>query len=662
MKKILFGLLAALVIAIGGFFGYQYYVQQRVAQAIEATFEQIRSAGGKASHGKVAFDLLTRTVSIADIESQSASQPSLHVKVANVTLIGVDQPDATHLAASTMKIAGAEIDAAMTTPLEGHLSYKMPEMTVKDYFGPAATPNPPPSSNALDLYRFVLAQFAGIRASSVSLPSLTGTLEFNVAASAAATKTTADFSYSNLNIEGIKDGKIAVMKVDSVGYAMNSLQAGKPSKLAGHIENIVSHDIDIGAMAAILDPQAASDDSYHTVYRQTSAGPYTITTPLNQNLRIEAVAIDDVALRPSRIQLPALLALIQKGQPTPEQVRDAIEKIGLLYEGIRLGKYEFRGVTADTPQGPLKVSALRFSLDNGKSDLALEGLDATTPMGPLKLERFALNSLDLAALMRFTALFANPAQRPPPAQTVQLLQALGGAEVKGVVVPYKDGKKTVSIDAINLNWGQFVGPLPTKAHLDAKFATPVDASNPTTLPLLAAGIDTLKLDANLSAGWDEASGGFLLDAPTFEVGSLLKASARVALAKVPRGVFTLDPQQASLMAEQIEAGTLELTLHDLGMVDALVAQYARTKNLSREAARAAIADEIKAGGEKFANANPATPDLVAALIHFVQTSGQTLLVKLTPVGTVPVQALLRAAQADPQGAVGQFRIEVSTGL
>src|ERR1700761_1801207 len=72
MKKILFGLLAALVIAIGGFFGYQYYVQQRVAQAIEATFEQIRSAGGKASHGKVAFDLLTRTVAIADIESQSA--------------------------------------------------------------------------------------------------------------------------------------------------------------------------------------------------------------------------------------------------------------------------------------------------------------------------------------------------------------------------------------------------------------------------------------------------------------------------------------------------------------------------------------------------------------------------------------------------------------
>jgi hypothetical protein len=103
-------------------------------------------------------------------------------------------------------------------------------------------------------------------------------------------------------------------------------------------------------------------------------------------------------------------------------------------------------------------------------------------------------------------------------------------------------------------------------------------------------------------------------------------------------------------------------LHDLGMVDALVAQYARTKNLSREAARAAIADEIKAAGEKFANANPATPDLVAALIRFVQTPGQSLLVKLTPVGTVPVQALLRAAQADPQGAVGQFRIEVSTGL
>ena len=69
MVKILMGLIAAIVIVAGGFFGFERYTQHRVLGEVEAAFEQIRAAGGKASHGKVSFDLLTRTVTIADIAS-----------------------------------------------------------------------------------------------------------------------------------------------------------------------------------------------------------------------------------------------------------------------------------------------------------------------------------------------------------------------------------------------------------------------------------------------------------------------------------------------------------------------------------------------------------------------------------------------------------------
>ena len=61
MEKILIGLVAAVVIAAGGFFGFQFYMQHRIAGEVEAAFEQIRASGGKASHGKVSFDLLSRT-------------------------------------------------------------------------------------------------------------------------------------------------------------------------------------------------------------------------------------------------------------------------------------------------------------------------------------------------------------------------------------------------------------------------------------------------------------------------------------------------------------------------------------------------------------------------------------------------------------------------
>ena len=136
MKKILLGLVAVLVIAVGGFFGFQFYVQQRIAGEIDTAFDQIRSAGGKASHGKVSFDPLKHTVTIAEIEVQSASQPSAHVKIANITASGVSQPDPAHFAADTIEVAGTEVDAAMAAPAEWHLAYKMPRLTLKDFSGP----------------------------------------------------------------------------------------------------------------------------------------------------------------------------------------------------------------------------------------------------------------------------------------------------------------------------------------------------------------------------------------------------------------------------------------------------------------------------------------------------------------------------------------------
>ncbi len=503
MKKILLGLVAALVIAVGGFFGFQFYVQQKITSEIDTAFDQIRSAGGKASHGKVSFDPLKHTVTITEIEVQSASQPSVHCKIANITATGVNQPDTTHFAADMIEVADMDVDADMAAPAEFHLAYKMPRVTVKDFSGPASLPQRPASSSALDLYRFALEQFAGISASSISLPDLAGTFDLN-----STTRIGADFSYSDLRTEGIKDGKIAVMRLASLAYNVNTQQAGKADKLSGRVEKLASFDIDMRAMAAILDPQNASDDRYHSVYRQATAGAYAITTGQNQHILIEGLTIDDVALRPSRLQIPALLAMLQNRPPTPEQMREMIEKIAGLYEGLHVGNYELRGMSTETPQGPFKMSAIRFNLDGGRGDLVLEGLDVTTPSGPFKVGRFALKSLNAANLMRVSALFANPAQRPPPEQALQLFQVLEGAEVKGVVAPFKDGKKTVKIDAINLNWGQFVGSIPTKAHLDARLASPVDPTNPAMQPLAIAGVDTMAIDANLSAAWDETSGGF----------------------------------------------------------------------------------------------------------------------------------------------------------
>ena len=199
-------------------------------------------------------------------------------------------------------------------------------------------------------------------------------------------------------------------------------------------------------------------------------------------MRIEEMTLDEVALRPSRLQLPALVAAMQAAgaNPTsPAQRRELTEKMAAIYEGIRIGAAEMRGLSADVPEGKFKLSAFRFNLEDGKiGEFAFEGIDTGTPQGPVKVGRFALKSVDIANVIRVAAQFSNPAQPPSPDQLLGLVPLIQGVEVKGVTAPFKNTGKSVKLDGFDLNWGQFVGPIPSKARLTAKMTTPIDARDP----------------------------------------------------------------------------------------------------------------------------------------------------------------------------------------
>jgi hypothetical protein len=659
MVKVLYGTLAGIVIGVVGFFGFQFYTQYRVASEIEAAFDQIRATGAKASHGKVSFDLKSRTVTVSDIVGESAAQPPMSLKIASLTASGVNQPDATRVSADSIEATGIEVGAAMAAPSMG-VTYKVPQITVKDYSGPANLQQPPASSSLLDVRLFALKQLANITAASITAPSVAATINI-----AGATPVGGDVTYSGIAVENIKDGKIATAKVDGFIFTINMQPAGKPEKLTGNLANLITRDIDINAMAAIFDPQKANDDQYYRAYRQISAGPYIITSAQGLNMRIDSLTMDDVGLRPSRLQLPALLAMMPPAgaaPPTPAQARELIEKVATLYQGIRIGNAEMHGLSVETPQGPLKLSAMRLNFDNGKiGELAFEGLDARSPNGPVQLGRFALKSLDISGLLRTTAQFAG--QKPSPDQALlAVLPLIEGAEMKGLVAPYKNTGKPITIDTISLNWGQFIGPIPSRAHLVAKLTVPIDRTDAALLPLAAAGMNTVAIDSDLGAAWTEASRTFALTPVSLEVGGLLKASAHVSLANVPRGVFSLNPVQATKMAAQIEAGAVELTLQDLGGVDLAVAQYAGTHNVSRDEARRAIIDSIRSSAETNLGPDSGAAAAVDALTRFIETPGQTLVIKLTPLGKVQALQMMQLLKTNPSIALAQFLIEASTGL
>jgi hypothetical protein len=180
--------------------------------------------------------------------------------------------------------------------------------------------------------------------------------------------------------------------------------------------------------------------------------------------------------------------------------------------------------------------------------------------------------------------------------------------------------------------------------------------------LFPAGLDKLTVDGDIGLEWTEAARSFILEVPKLDISELLKVSARVSLANVPRQVFSANAAQAFGAAAQIEAGALELTLRDAGAVDFAIAQFARSQNTGRDAARQAIVDAIKVDQVAIGSANPDADALFAALVRFVETPGQTLVIKLTPRAKVPALQLFQLLKTDSLSALAQVRIEASTGL
>jgi hypothetical protein len=652
MKRILIGLIAFAVLAGGGWLGFNLYVQHRATAEVEAAFDQIRASGGKASHGKIAFDLMTRTLTTEDVAVDPSQQPQAHVKIADIKAVGVRQLDETRFAAESVELSGLEFAMEDVGQTKLKISYKVPQITMRDYSGPIRFQGAPASGSLIDMYRFVLEQYAGLAASSIVAPTIAVTIDGGTSGVGSG-----DIVYSGLAIQNLNRGKVDAAKADRGTFTLNVPQPGKADKLTGELSNIVVNDFDATAIAAALDPQKANDDSYHRVYRRVSTGPYVVSSAQGMRAQVDGIAVDDIALQPSKFRLAEIVTLLPKDQsapPTPAQAREMMEKLAGIYEGVRVGKIEASNLSMGTPQGAARLNAIRYQ----QGEFALEGLDAPAPQGQFKMERFALKSFSAANLIRWAASLAKPGQAPSPDQMLGLFRVLEGAEIKGVVSPYKNTRKRVTIDTLSLDWGQLIGSIPSNAHAVARMVVPTDPTNPAQLPLTSAGIDKLAIDLDLGAAWTESSSAFVLAPATLDIGGLAKAQLRVALANVPRGVFSLDPSQAA----QIEAGTIELSLRDNGGVDLAVTQLARMQDVSRDAARRAIVDMIRANGEQAASANPDAKAAVEAIARFVETPGQTLAIKLTPLGKVPGMQLIQLLNTEPIIALAQFRIEASTGL
>jgi hypothetical protein len=662
MFKILGGLLAAILIAAGGYFGFEFYVHQRIATDVDAAFAAVGANGGKASHGKITFDLWSRTVAVADIAVESAAQPPVTLKIGQFSAVGA-RSEAARFAAERITATDVELAGTMAAQTRPQFTYKAPRLEIVGYSGPAGPLRPLDPSAPADIYRLILEQFNAVSATSIVMPSVTGRV--TTAASAAGL---GDYTYTGLTARDIRDGKIATMTIDRVSFTAPLQAAGKTEKMTGEVADIAAYDFDAAATLAMFDPARATDDKYYRAYRQMKTGAYTASAENGIKMRMDGMMADEIAIRPSRLQFSKVLAVLDSlpppgTTPTPEQTRAMMDKAAALYEGFSVGSAEIRGLSMEMPEGPLRLGAIKLGrLENGKLDeFAFEGLEARSPQGPVKLGRFALKALDVAGLLRSAAQLGG-VRNPSPEQLASLMLLLEGAEIRNLIAPYKNTGQPVNIDTLTLGWGQFVGPIPTKARAALRMSGPIDASDPEPFDaLFAAGMKSAAVNFDLGAAWNEGTRSFAIEPVTVEVGGLMTAAARLSFANVPREVFSLNPLQAAIMAAQINVGSLEIALRDSGGIDIALRQYARKQNMSLEEARQAIVESIRSKGMELASANPDALAISGALTRFIESPRGTLTLKLTPRGRVAMMEVVQSLKGAPLEALGRFQVEASNG-
>ncbi|WP_398473102.1 hypothetical protein, partial [Tardiphaga sp.] len=572
MSKIAIGLGAAAIAAVGGYFGTEAYIKNRIANEIETNFAQIRAGGGQAKHGDLAFSLWTRDVTISDIAVSFIAPQQASIKVGRFTASDIGLGSASTFKSSNIVLT--DIDASGAVAPSGALDVmvKAPRFEIADYSGPTQMPAQAKLASPLDMYRAGLMQFAAISARSMTAPSVT------VNAKGTALPGGADYVYSDLTIRDIKDGKITTAHVGRVNIAMTVAQPGKQVRMTGDIVDITARDFDATASATVLDPAHASDDKFYRIQGQVSTGAYTLTSDNGPSFRIDGIRMGDMKIQPSKFKVQELLAALPAaGAPVDlAKTRAMIETVASTYEGIQIDAAEMRGLSVQTPEGPVKLAAMRFNLDRGKvGEFAIEGLDGQSTNGPIKIGRFALKGFDFSGLMRQTSQMTVRGTTPSTDAVVGMLKALESIELNDMIAPHKDSGKLITIHNASLSWGQFVGSIPSKINLKLKMTGPLEEKDGEPFTLLRdVGINEATADMDIGLAWNENEKKLVLTPGTFEIGKLFAVNAKMSLENVSRGLFTTNPQQAMMAALPIEYGAIEITGRDLGAVDLSIAQYA----------------------------------------------------------------------------------------
>ena len=665
MRKLLIGLLVVLVVGAGAIFGGLFWIQRTAEREVDVALDSWRASVGPASRGAVKYDLWTRTIEVSDLALQSKVAPADKVTMARVVAAGVGRAGT----ASRIDITSWESTSALPGLAATVVSQKAPRITIEGYVGPSGPPRYVEVKSGVDMVRLWLEQFAAVTAKSISVPSLSMTMTPTAAGRAGAPAPT-EYTYTNIELRDVRNGRVA--EITSDGAVLQGGLAGHPfGKMTGEVGKMAIADFDVAPVLAFLDPTKAKDAGYQRAYRKVSVGPYVIRFENGAGVRIDGLTAEDVGFNPSKLSLSDLLFIGEVSAPgvppSPAQAQMILDKVASLYEGMHLGKAEMQGMSFNMLPDSFRIASITLDrLENGRlGAFVMEGLDGMTPQRePIKIGRFALKGFDIAGLFRAMMQLSTPGRPPSPDQLTGMLKLLEGIDLEQIAVPDPRTGRTVQIDSFAASWGEFIGVIPSKARIVAKVSGPISLTDPEPLKTLAEnGIFTMATNLDIGLAWSEGTGALTLAPATIDIGKLFAVSATATLGNVPRDIFSTDPNRVLMATSAVEVGPIELSLRDQGGLDLAAAQLAKSQGQPPQGARAMLSAMVAQNAQAASQASPELQAVLEAIGRFVASNGETLTIRLTPRGRVPLMLVLGAGQ-NPDAAAGllsSFALEAKVG-
>ena len=709
MRKVILGLLVALLAGVGGYFGAVHWAERTAAREVDARLDLWRSGGGSATRGPVRFDLWTRTLKVADVAITLPSSSDERISIDELIATGVEPSGR----ARRLDIVGLQVSQVVPGLAGARMQQKAPRVTLTDFSERPVAPTK--GASPADATRRWLEQLSAIAASSIEAPSLTVTVTPAEARSrpAPAPQTgpvgSAEYTYSNLVLREVANGRIAEATIEKVALRAGSGRTGPG--FTGEMANASVRDIDIGPVLAWLDPSRPRSEGYQRVYGQVAAGPYTVRLGDGTGLVIDRIVAEELGLHPARLSLDDLDFLMEvtrqgNAPPTAAQLVMLVDKMAGLYEGIGIGRLELRGLKVDTPREGIAIGSIAFKgLENGRlAEFSIEQLEAQkapkepagigrrviegvngrpVPGETVKVGRMSVRGFDIVKLLRTTSTqIASLGQRPgspsqvpgqapsqvispPMSPAMALLGAIEGVELKDFAVPDPATGRMVHVEAFDAAWGQLVGGVPSEARLSAKLSGPIGPADPDAFvrALAGRGMASLTISLDLGARWHEAEQKVALAPAAVEIRDVLGLSIKASAGNVPREMLSTDFLKAMAAAPLVEAGPVELTLRDLGLVEVAAAQLGQTKGGDAEVGRALLVETLAQRAAEATQTAPELQPVFDALGRFVQGKGETLTVALRPKGSgVGLLQLIEAARRDPLAALlSNFTVEARTG-